>query len=147
MLVQRKPVANVNGDIGKSASSSFKNLKEQFVVNGSNKLPRRGLEDDNERLALLVDTFGEMNVLPGGNLTDAPDNANTHITTTTSLISCQSWTGLVIGDRVNEIQYMMERDHHTGSGNKANEAHDINFFGEVGKTMVVKGGDYEIVYA
>ena len=147
MLVQRKPVTDVNTTIRKSASSAFKNLKEQFVVNGSNKLPRRGLEDDNERLALLVDTFGEMNVIPGGNVTDAPNHANTHVTTTSSLISSQCWTGLVIGDRVNEIQYMMERDLHTGAGNKANEPHDINFFGEVGKTMVVKGGDYEIVYA
>lgn len=150
LLVQRKPLTASTADIGTAGSTAMNLLKEQFVVNGRNKLPGfNGIEDNNERLALLVDTFGEFNIVPGGNEINFEDNSNTHVLASNSLIGNQSWTGLVIGERVQEIQYQMQRSTATGAiaHSKADIEHNINFFGEVAKGLVVKGENkYDIVY-
>ena len=150
MLVQRRPRDVSVADVGRATSTAMRHLKEQFVVNGRNKLPGfNGIEDNNERLALLVDTFGEFNAVPGGNEINVADNSNTHVEDAFSLIGNQSWTGLVIGERCDEIQYQMKRSTATGkiAHSKANDAHDINFFGEVAKALVIKGeAAYDVLY-
>lgn len=154
LIVQRKPQTQPNASVGRVGSTAMAKLKEQFVVNGRNKLPGfNGIEDNNERLALLVDTFGEFNIVPAGNQVNYDDSSNVMVGTTVKLIGNQSYTGLVIGERVEEIQYQMNRaqavDAIANATNsvRPNDPHNINFFGEVSKGLVVKGpSSYDIVY-
>jgi len=148
LLVQRKPTSVPNSEVGRVGSTAMSQLKEQFVINGRNKLPGfNGIEDNNERLGLLIDTFGEINVLPGSNQVSIADSANTHVQTCARLIGNQSYTGLIIGEKVDELQYQMKRSVATAPASEANNEHNINFFGEVSKGLMVKGAsDYDVVY-
>lgn len=155
LMVQRKPQAPTATALGRVGSTAMAKLKEQVVVNGRNKLPGfNGIEDNNERLALLVDTFGEFNIIPGGNQVNIADSPNIAVATCRHLVGQQSYTGLVIGERVEEVQYQMKRATAVGgvtiagsAVQEANAQHNINFFGEVGKALVVRGpASYDIVY-
>lgn len=92
---------------GKWSSQSCYEQTVQFRVNGRNILPREGITGDNERMAYVVDTFGDCAGYPGSNAYQVP----------TDLICQQGkngsgqldYIGIYLGKFINNLQINYSR--------------------------------------
>jgi len=141
---------NVIG-FGNVASAGFYKGKYNVEVNGVPMFPQNGIESDNERLGMLCDLYGNISTIPWGN------SASQYNTGTTADYFCANSQGqegqldyvpLPINQTVNDLQIQINRttlnDARTYKPNQ--QAMRVHIFGEVSKSLVVEGGDYNIVY-
>lgn len=134
---------------GNQTSVSQLNTQYQFRINGSNKLPRDGFTHNNQRLAELTNTFGEMNLIPFTNyvynqgisecITDGVERES---------MGKVDYTACQINERVSEFQLFFNRKGVNAAGNDAiNQPLRLNLFGEVDKQLVVDDrNNYTISY-
>lgn len=150
--------ANDNTNLGGKGSTAQHKQTFQVRVNGANKLAGNGISASatgavgNRRLAHLVDSWGNANIIQGGNVTCygqdlATTPPKTVSTAVQNYIGNQDYTGLVIDERVQELQVLTNRNGLFGNADTS-QGLTLNLFGEVEKAVVMRGnGQYNIVYA
>jgi hypothetical protein len=136
----------VNG-FGKYQSRAGLDEKIQVVCNGVQQLPRNGVEGPNRQLAMLHDTWGVCNTLPGGNTQGLTDNSN-KVAQLRSYDGQQSYFGMFLNQRVKDLQFNYTRtsDIDNSAIPLTNMGLNMLVFGEVSKSLVTKGGDVNVVY-
>tara|TARA_R110000824_G_scaffold42883_4_gene125652 strand:+ start:4559 stop:5776 length:1218 start_codon:yes stop_codon:yes gene_type:complete len=135
---------------GYGAYSSHAQHQEvvQVVVNGVQQLPRNGVEGGNRMLSMLHDTWGACNTLPGGaNLGIVNDNPKM-VAQLRLYQGQQSYFGMFVNQRVKDMQIQLTR---TGlidntARTPTNEALNCLVYAEVSKSLILKGGEVNIVY-
>ena len=119
----------------------------QFRVNGANKVTGDGWSGKNRRLAHLTDCYGDFNILQGQNWVKMADEDDLLSESFPDQVirSAFDYTGIVIDERINELQVRIARE--TADAASLKQQFIINLFGEVGKAVVMeKGGSYNVVY-
>tara|TARA_Y100000114_G_C11734660_1_gene315484 strand:- start:359 stop:1507 length:1149 start_codon:yes stop_codon:yes gene_type:complete len=132
---------------GNMTSIAFFKQKINYVVNGKNILTGNGGETPHKRLALMSDTWGDLNIIPlsylnGQDMGDIDEG--------TAFQSQFSYDGIYVGENVSDLQINLERVciSNVGGGDSLDIADSIiNLYGEVIKTLNTKGSDYVIGYA
>lgn len=155
IMMANFPVTKISDYVGDSYSQNMINQKVQFRINGANKAPRDGdgWNRPNQRLARVVDTWGECVNVPGGNSTGINDSSNIGNALVQDLVGKLDYTGIVIGDRVNEMQLTYTRTGmytNTAPENEQtfNQAIRLQLYGEVEKQLMVNpDGTYNVMYA
>lgn len=132
-------------------SLAFWDERFQIVVNGSAKLPFDGWTRPNQRLAHLTDSYGQVNVVYGQQVTNTEQNGVLvagHLQDTHGMLS---YTGCVVDEpNVQELVVTVQRSHLSAgsSGNtKNNQAYRMNLFGITEKALMFnQDGTFRIVY-
>jgi len=142
---------NVVQGFGRYSSIAFFNGKYQYRLNGKNILPDDGIQGDAERLAYMVDTYGDSFAYPGSNQNDINSDDVVKDTSNdgTKIIGQLDYTGVYLGDHVKDLQVEIRRTGlHDGRAFKAEtSAVSLHYFGEVAKGLVLnKKGGYMIAY-
>ena len=144
--------ATVNGFGPFASLAQFKEVV-QVAVNGSQLLPRNGVEGPHRMLSMLHDTWGECNTLPGGSSCDlvTTQQADPDTKIATPLLKYQgqqSYFGCFLNQRVKDLQitYTRQGQIDTGAITPYNEALDCLVYGEVSKTLYIQGNVINIVY-
>ncbi len=136
---------------GKLGSEAMSNEVFQLRVNGSQTFPRSGIVDNNERLAVLHDTWGTLNTIPGSASLPFVDSVN-YVSNSENRVGHLDYFGCNVGYKIEDLQLDYER---TGAYDatltsqdvgKFNQALDINMFGEVMKRLSWDGKKYIITY-
>ncbi len=144
---------NLNGNdvvsYGKYRSINNNNEVFQLNVNGRPLFPRAGVEGENRRLALLVDTHGEMNLYEDAHLYLHADYVNKSLAGDNSDEGAFDFFATEIDERVNELQldYTRESKTDTTTPSRYNSALLLKITAEVQKVLQVGNGTYNIQYA
>ena len=155
LLVVHKPTDNttwVNGNVnkgyGNNASQALFRESLNVRINGVNKLAGNGVEGKNRRLAMLTDTFGDVNIIQGQQYC-ATQDFNNYVAGANTLQSTQGavdYAGVICEDYVNTLQVFLNR---SGVYNNAglNQSIRLILMGEVEKAVIMNNdGSYRIVY-
>lgn len=94
---------------GHFASQANFNQKFQVRLNGRNILPRQGIVGNNERLAHVVDTYGECTSYLGANQYGKKDNVN-FMANGDKLGGQADYIALYLGDYVQDLQINYSRE-------------------------------------
>ena len=155
MLMVKTPRRDIkNALTGGYESVAQRGERHLWRVNGANKQARNGWDRPNQRLAYLCDTWGECNAPVVGNVTGVDDSGNVVTNNVAALVGNLDYNGIVIGDRVRELQLTYERineyDAAAPGGSQAetlyNQELELNFYGEVEKALEVNGETYNVRY-
>ena len=146
---------NVQVGWGRWGSPACHRQSLQFRLNGRNILPRNGIVGNNERLAYLVDTYGDCSAYTGSNLyglgpTGAGTAAHGVINNANAYIGMLDYMGIYLGDYVNNLQinYSREGLNDTTAFRPATAAIHAHCYAEVAKILAIRGDNtYNIVYA
>ena len=146
-------VLNAGGVVqgyGKFGSQACLGQKVQFRVNGRNILPRQGLVGNNERLAFVVDTWGECANFPGSNIYQA-DTAPV-MSSAPQYAGTLDYIAVYLGVQINDLQLNYSRigvQQTAAAGDQlATTAALIgHVYCEVRKQLImVGGGQYRVEY-
>jgi hypothetical protein len=137
--------------VGRVGSFSQLNSEFQFRVNGQNKLPRDGFTKKNQRLAALVDAYGEAHLAPACNFVYVP-LMNDKLTgldlngLTQGMQGQLDWTAVEVREPVKEL--IVEYNRTGVHGNDIlNQALRLNLFAECTKAVSVQSdGKYIVSY-
>jgi len=138
--------SNVIG-FGGMGSLAMDRFKLNYVVNGSNLLTGKGVEGENQRVALLCDTWGNVNIAPnshilGGQGEDAlyNDGANRK--------AQLSYDGVFVGERIQDLKLDIQRTGVYNSGGQVQQNNQLRLhvWGEVSKSLNIKGTNYNVSY-
>jgi hypothetical protein len=123
LLTVNKPhVAEVNEMLGQFQSSAMHGEKVQFLLNGEKLLPYKGVENENQKLAMLNDTWGSRNQPQGSHMPslaysqnvltgfDHHSNVIKRSNTDSQIAGKLSYGGYNINQRVDELILEHERD-------------------------------------
>jgi len=129
---------NVVG-FGKFSSQACFRQKVQFRVNGRNIYPRQGIVGNNERLAHVVDTFGECSAFVGSN--QYGTNPLPVLVNGRDFLGQLDFIGSYIGESINNLQVNYERTGLTDATLKSPTTDLLNahVYGEVRKSLIVGG--------
>ena len=154
------PASTVSGTnfqygYGRWASPACFRQQVQFRLNGRNILPRNGIVGNNERLAYLIDTFGDCANYPGSNLyglgpTGAGTAAHGYMDGASQYIGALDYIGIYLGDYINDLQinYSREGLEDTNPYRPTTSAMYAHCFGEVAKVLQIRSDNsYNVVYA
>ena len=155
--------AYANADLSKSTNAvddvgnmgSLAGYDEIFNVriNGKNVLARKGNEKaPNQRLAMLVDAYGDMASYFGSNLISINGN-DTLVTDGVKKTGRLDYFGIVVNDDIQDLQINYDRTHLATTNNtdgrqkvKTNAAIDIHLYAEVAKTLSMSPNGYNVAY-
>lgn len=141
--------SGTNVGIGAMSSMAQLNNTFQFRVNGQNKLPRDGFTRKNQRLAALVDTYGECVLPTSCNFVYVP-NANPLLLGADSdgfvkeMQGHVDWTAIEIREPVKELIVEYSRTGVHGNAD-LNQSLRLNLFGECVKAVSVNKKDMSYV--
>ena len=132
---------------GKWSSQGCYKQTIQYRVNGSNILPRNGIVGNNERLAYVVDTYGECANYPGSNIygMDTSDVMDAGRQYRAQL----DYIGIFVGQYIQDLQIEYSRTglHDTDTKRATTSALIAHCYGEVRKSFQLTGnGMYNIGY-
>jgi len=129
---------NVQG-YGKFSSQACFKQKVQFRVNGRNIFPREGIVGNNERLAHVVDTWGEQSAYIGSN--QYGTDPATVLESGRALLGQLDYIGAYIGESINNLQVNYERTGLQDATLKKPTTDQLNahVYGEVRKALIVGG--------
>ena len=131
---------------GNNGSKGLYEQKTQYRVNGKNVLSGSGIEGNNSRMALLCDTWGDINQLLGGNIL----GANTFELTNDGIDreGKTDYEGIFIGEMVRNLEILIDRTgvYDTGGLKQDSDEYIVNVYGEVNKNIQMKGDEYLISY-
>ena len=140
----------VQGVGGKYSSQACFRQKVQFRVNGRNILPRQGIVGDNERLAHVVDTFGECTAFIGSNTYGAGGTITDYLELGRQRLGQLDYIGIYLGEYINNLQIRYERTGLEDNTLKrpTTDLLRAHCYGEVRKALIIGGPTgYRIVYA
>jgi len=139
---------NATRGFGKFSSQCCYRQKLQFRVNGRNVLPREGIVGNNERLAHIVDAFGECSAYISSNQYGM--DANLELADGRNLMGQLDYMGMYIGEDISNLQINYSRVGLNDTTNKrpTTDALNAHVYGEVRKQLVVggPGQGYSITY-
>ena len=122
-------------------------------INGKNVLARKGNEKaPNQRLAMVVDAYGDMASYYGSNLISIAGN-DTLVTDGVKKTGRLDYFGIVVNDDIQDLQINYDRTSlATANDNagrqqvKTNAAIDIHLYAEVAKTLSMSPNGYNVAY-
>ena len=128
---------------GNDGSKGLYLQQTQYRVNGRNILAGQGIEGNNQRMAHLVDTWGEINQTTGGNVLGC-DVADFCEVPAGDL----DYEGIMVGEPIKDLQISLNRTGvYNGGTQKQNiNALSVDVYGEVNKVIQFKGDEYMISY-
>ena len=134
---------------GKYSSQASYNQVCQFRVNGRNILPRQGITGNMERLAYVVDTFGDCANYIGSNLFQL--NSDTIMANGGDFAGQLDYIGIYIGKQINDLQINYSRTSvKVGTRIIKNATNALligHVYGSVRKQLLfMQGGMYRIEY-
>ena len=137
---------NVKG-FGGMGSLAMDRFKINYVVNGSNLLTGKGVEGENQRLALLCDTWGNVNIAPNSHILGGQGDDNLYQDGANRKAQL-SYDGVFVGERINDLKLEIERTgvHNAGGQVQQNNQLRLNIWGEVSKSLNIKNGKYDVSY-
>lgn len=140
---------NANAVRGAGNMGSISNVDEKINVNvnGKSTFTYNGVEGDNSRLALMNDTWGEMNVFVGANKENLR-NVDNLVEDGVNLKGTYDYFGCYIGEEIKDLQISHGRKGIPNGGNPLNANNDqrVHIYGEITKSLVIKGGEYVVSY-
>jgi hypothetical protein len=124
---------------GKFSSQCCYKQKLQFRVNGRNVLPRNGIVGNNERLAHIVDAFGECSAYISSNQYGM--NASLELADGRKLMGQLDYMGMYIGEDISNLQINYSRTGLEDNTAKRPTTQTLNahVYGEVRKSLIVGG--------
>ena len=130
---------NATRGFGKFSSQACYKQKVQFRVNGRNVLPREGIVGNNERLAHIVDAFGECSAYISSNQYGV--DAALELTDGRNLMGQLDYIGMYIGEDISNLQINYSRVGLEDTTNKRPTTDQLNahVYGEVRKSLIVGG--------
>lgn len=136
----------VQGLGGRFSSQACFRQKCQFRVNGGNLLPRQGIVGNNERLAYIVDTYGECSAYIGSN--QYGGNNDAELTDARALLGQVDYIGVYVGQAISDLQINYSRVALEDTTTKAatTDALNAHCYGEIRKALIVNKGGYNIQY-
>lgn len=149
LIVNSPTVANLNTD--RWASVSQYNQVVQPVVNGKNLYPFEGIQGVNRRLALMVDTWGELNAIDLMTNVGLGSCVSVH-STNSFLTGTVDYTGFSINNKVDSLDLEYQRDNVVDSSQAnqtnatLNQALNLSLYGEVRKVLTVNNGVVNSTY-
>lgn len=131
---------------GKYGSVGVRDEALQVRLNGRNVLPRNGLVGDNERLAMVADTYGDCFCYPGAN--NASVNATEILEDGNRFNANLSYNAFHIADKVMNLQINHKRtgEQRGGQPQFSTNALNVHFFAEVQKILLIGKGSYTVQY-
>ncbi len=153
---------NARRAYGAFSSRNYHREVLQIRKNGQNMFPSSGISNDGYKLQLLHDAWGNVCIPPFGaaagvglaNPQGFANNSGTPVTDVdgkqANRIGASDYYGFSVEDRVNQLSLTFQRDCTTtnvATYNWTNNGITMFVFGEVRKSIVIKGGSYECVYA
>ena len=142
--------ANAPRGFGRYSSVALFNEKVQVRLNGRNIFPNSGLTGNMERLAYVVDTYGDCVAYPGSSQVDIDTGAvaGTDTANGRDKIGNLSYNAFYLGERVFDLQVQHSRTglEDTTTLRPSTDALNVHYYGEVKKALVVANNGYNIVY-
>ena len=139
-----------NAVIGFGVYESLNGFREKFqlVVNGRPIFPRSGVDGEKRRLAMLVDTHGDMNLYETAHLDVHTDYIDKSLNGDSVKDGVLDFFGTELSERINELQVDYERTTLTDTANpsKYNDALELFISCDVMKTLQVGNGTYRVSY-
>ena len=148
LLMQKKATvtgADLSAFYLNNSSVSMINETMQVYINGSALLPDSGVLTANQRLGLLVDTFGNMTMHPGANVPCFP-GADKSIEGFRSRVGELDYFGCSVGKQIKQLEVTFSRVYTAGINAFYKQALELQFFGTVAKSLIVGKGGYQIIY-
>jgi hypothetical protein len=133
-------------DIVGSGNNGSKGLylqRTQYRVNGRNILAGQGIEGNNQRQALLCDTWGDTNQTTGGNVLGCD------VSDFCAVIGGDAdYEGVLVGEMVKDLQIQLDRTgvYNAGTQKQNINALSVDVYGEVSKSIQFKGDEYMVSY-
>jgi len=159
MLIVKKPTdpltwqsndGDSNLGYGNKGSTAFFKEVLQCRINGVNKIAGAGVEGKNRRLAMLTDTFGDINIIQGQQLMKSQDYDKFVGPDYVPSQGEVDFGGMIVDDYVNTLQLFITRTGLWGadSGNRRiNQACRVIVMGQTEKVVMLDGkGGYRISY-
>mgnify|MGYP003652781580 CR=1 FL=1 len=137
-------IYNDGTDIDKFSTGSIANYREswQFRVNGQNVMPT-AIDSDSKIQVLMADTWGDINAPLASNLYNFINKTELD----EAKVGKFAYAGVTISDYVKSLDVEHSRFVLDDSSNKkTNSGQRVHVFGEVRKSLVVKGGEYMVSY-
>jgi hypothetical protein len=157
-LLMVKEIADVNvykngNDVlgyGRYQSVALFNEKVQYRVNGRNILSGAGATGAMERLALVVDNYGECFAYPGSAQVDIDSGLIVGLTAANGRekIGNFSYNAIYVGETVQDLQITHSRTNLSDNAARqaSNVALNIVYYGEVRKALVLGNNVYRFYY-
>ena len=122
-------------------------FKTNYVVNGSNILTSKGVQGEAQRLALLCDTWGNVNIVPNSHIFGGQGNDNLYQDGVNRKAQL-CYDGVFVGERIRDFKIDIERVgiHNGGTQLQQNNQLNVHIWGEVSKSLNVKNGMYNLTY-
>ena len=139
--------ANLIQGFGKFSSQACFRQKVQLRVNGSNLFPRNGIVGNNERLAHVVDTFGDCSNYIGSN--QYGTDPATVLFNGRALLGQLDYIGAYVGQQISNLQINYERTGLQDATLKrpTTDVLNVHVYGEVRKAIKIgPQGQYRITY-
>ena len=136
----------VQGLGGRFSSQCCFRQNVQFRVNGGNLLPRNGMVGNNERLAYIVDTYGDCSAYIGSNQYGGSNVAE--LTDARALLGQLDYIGAYIGAPISDLQINYSRVALEDNTPKSptTDALNAHCYAEIRKAIIVGKGGYTIQY-
>ena len=137
----------VQGLGGRFSSQCCFRQNTQFRVNGGNLLPRSGIVGNNERLAYIVDTYGDCSAYIGSNQYGGDNSLE--IADARALLGQVDYIGVYVGQPISDLQINYSRVALEDATLKSptTDALNAHCYGEIRKQLIVGKGGYNIQYA
>lgn len=142
---------NANQAIGYGPYASIFGLRHEYqvTVNGRNILPRDRIKGPNRELALLNDTWGNINLHEDSHI---QMNSGIPVLNNAPLLGKQgqqSFFGVYVGEKIQELKIEFQRDLFPDDQayRPHNENYRLEVTGEVVKQLEIVNGGYLISYA
>jgi hypothetical protein len=135
---------------GRFQSAALFNEKIQVRLNGRNIFPNSGLTGNMERLAYVVDTYGDCVSYPGSNQVDIDTGAvaGEDAANGQDKIGNLSYNAFYLGEKIFDLQIEHSRTglEDTTALRPSTDALNIHYYAEVKKVLVLGNNGYNIVY-
>jgi len=146
LLIQKKGTTHVSQLYGNHGSETMAEEAIQLFCNGSSILPESGISRPNERLALLHDTFSELNSHTCSN--ELPMlSASNFVEEQNDRCGRLDYFGCIINKKVSSLDLSYSRSLYNGYADRYKQPLTLNIFYGVVKVIVkdTKGG-YNVLY-
>ena len=143
--------ANAAIGYGNLGSHGWFRGKYNIRINGQPVYPQDGMVGDNERLAQLCDTWGDIVTVPFGNSQAQVSfgvEGDLFETASQGVMGQTDYVGMSVKQKVVDMQIEMKRTTLSNNSVYRPESSPMrmHIFGEVQKSLIVENGDYNIVY-
>ena len=150
----KSKTGNAVDDVGNMGSLAGYDEVFNVRVNGKNILARKGNDKaPNQRLAMVVDAYGDMASYFGSNQISIAGNADL-VDDGVKKTGRLDYFGIVVNDEINDLQFSYDRTSLATANNsaakqqvKTNAGLDIHLYAEVAKTLSMSPNGYNVAYA